>query len=234
MPDTTSNADPVERLRIDRDGVNVSAILRRPASSTVLLVLAHGAGAGMEHPHLERLTTALAAQGIATLRYQFPYMEEGSRRPDRAPLLEQTVRAAVTLAAEELGDLPIVAGGRSMGARMTARAQATKPLPALGLVFFAFPLHKPVNLADPDPSLERASHLFETQCPMLFLAGTRDRLSRPHLIKDTVARTDAGTLHLIETADHSFTPTKKSGRDQQQVEAELASVTGDWIQGLDL
>ena len=218
-----------ERLLIEHDNVKVQALLIRPRGAIALMTLAHGAGAGMEHPHLERLANRLADHRVATLRYQFPYMEQGSRRPDRAPQLEATVRAAVEFAREKHGDLPLFASGRSMGARMSARAHAKASLDVVGLVFFAFPLHRAVNLSDVDPSLERAEHPLSIHQPMLFLAGTRDRLSRLHLLEQTLAQTKSATLHVVDTADHSFVPTKKSGRDLFEVEEELATVTADWV-----
>ncbi len=226
---TTSIEHSVERVLIARDDIKVSGLLMRPVHASALLVLGHGAGAGMEHPHLERLAGCLADHTIATLRYQFPYMEKGSRRPDRAPRLETTVRAAVSFAQEREAELPLFASGRSMGARMSARAHAQQPLDIKGLVFFAFPLHRPVNLSDPDPSLERASHPLSIKEPMLFLAGTRDRLSRLHLLEQTLAQIESATLHVVDTADHSFIPTKKSGRELVDVEQELARVTAGWI-----
>jgi hypothetical protein len=215
--------------RITTDELDVAAVSMMPAYPVALLALAHGAGAGMHHPHLERLAERLADQGLATLRYQFPYMEAGLRRPDRAPLLEATVRAACDHASRLHPDLPRFAAGRSMGARMTARAQSRSPLAVLGLVFFAFPLHPPVNLADPDPCLERARHLSEVRVPMLFLAGERDRLARPHLLAGVAAELSLATLHQIATADHGFQPTRRSGRTLEDVEEELAAVTRSWI-----
>lgn len=226
---TSTDARPV---RIATEGLELSGLLQRPANACALLVLAHGAGAGMEHPHLERLAGLLAEEGIASLRYQFPYMERGTRRPDRAPVLERAVRNAVEYGAAHADGLPVFAGGRSMGARMTARAHAQDPLPAAGIVFFAFPLHRPLRVADPDPeTLERSKHLFEVDLPMLFLAGSRDRLSRPHLLERVVEEIEApGTrLHMVDTADHSFVPTRKSGRELADVEREIVQVCADWM-----
>lgn len=225
-------SDTVRPVRIPTDGLELSALWLQPEAPRALLVIAHGAGAGMEHPHLERLVRHLAAVDIATLRYQFPYMERGARRPDRAPVLERAVRDAAQFAAAEAGDLPVFAGGRSMGARMTARAHVREALPALGLVFFAFPLHRPLRIADPDPEqLERAEHLLEVDLPMLFLAGSRDRLARPHLLEGVVDQieTPATRLHMIDTADHSFVPTRKSGRDLDDVEQEIAGTAARWM-----
>lgn len=228
---TTACKIPLEPKKScsSRASLAVSALLTRDANSRALLVLAHGAGAGMQHPHLERLVAQLCVHNIATLRYQFPYMEKGSRRPDRPAVLEETVQAAVRFAKHLAPALPLFAGGRSMGARMTARAHAGGPLPVLGLVFFAFPLHRAVNLRASDPTLERASHLLQINDPMLFLAGTRDRLARLHLLEQTVAQVRSATLHVVDTADHSFVPTKKSGRALSDVEEELAAVAGRWM-----
>lgn len=227
-------------VRIPSRDIELSGLWLQPEDAQALLVLAHGAGAGMEHPHLDRLARRLAEEQVATLRYQFPYMERGTRRPDRAPVLEQAVRDAVSFAraevertgGEEAGGLPIFAGGRSMGARMTARAHVAAALPVRGLVFFAFPLHRPLRVADPDPeTLERAAHLFEVDVPMLFLAGSRDRLARPHLLEGVTSRieTPGLLLHMVDTADHSFVPTRKSGRDLEDVEQEIASVCARWM-----
>lgn len=228
-PKATIKAD---RVTIEGDGIDVSGLLMRPETCNGLLVLGHGAGAGMDHPHLERLAQQLAHVKVATLRYQFPYKEKGSGRPDRAPVLEATVAAAVARARELAPELETFVGGRSMGARMAARAHASERLPVKGLVFFAFPLHRPVNLSAPDPTLERAAHPLAITDPMLFLAGTRDRLSRLHLLEQTVNQIDSATLHVIDTADHSFQPTKKSGRTLADVEQELAHTTVSWMLGL--
>lgn len=222
-------------VRIATGGLDVSAILLEPEDARAILVLAHGAGAGMEHPHLERLAVLLADRGVATLRYQFPYMERGTRRPDRPPVLEQAVRDAVAYAVEHAGGRPVFAGGRSMGARMTARAHVHEALPAAGLVFFAFPLHRPLRNADPDPDrLERADHLLRVDLPMLFLAGSRDRLARPHLLEEVVERiqTPGLRLHMVDTADHSFAPTRASGRDLDDVEREITRVSAEWMSQL--
>ena len=232
---SSSSAAERRSIRIPGDGLQLSGIWLQPEDPVALLVLAHGAGAGMEHPHLERLAHRLAEQRVATLRYQFPYMERGTRRPDRAPVLERAVRDAVVFGAERADGLPVFAGGRSMGARMSVRAQVDAPLPVNGLVFFAFPLHRPLRIADPDPErLERATHLLEADLPMLFLAGSRDRLARPHLLEGVVDQIEAPNvqLHMVDTADHSFVPTRKSGRELEEVEQEIARVCAQWMQPL--
>lgn len=226
------NSHSKRAVRIPTQGLDLSGVWMEPKRPVATLVLAHGAGAGMDHPHLERLAQLLADDAVATLRYQFPYMERGSGRPDRAPVLEQAVRDAVATATELAGGTPLFAGGRSMGARMSARAHAGSALPVRGLVFFAFPLHRPLRVADPDPArLERATHLFEIAAPMLFLAGSRDRLARPHLLQSVVEHigTPPARLHMIDTADHSFVPTKKSGRQLSDVEREIAAACAQWM-----
>ena len=201
-----------------------------------LLVLGHGAGAGMEHPHLERLACRLAERGVATLRYQFPYMQRGDRRPDRPPALEATVRAAVHGASELAADTPLFAGGRSMGARMTLRAAAQEPLPGVaGLVLFAFPLHRALRVRDDDPQrLERAVHLSRADLPMLLLQGTRDALARPHLLEAALGDTDPQRcrVHWIEGADHSFRTLKSLGRSLEEVETELADRVAPWARSV--
>jgi hypothetical protein len=202
----------------DRIG-RVSGILMRPPDARVLYLLAHGAGAGMQHRFLEAVAEALATRGVATLRYQFPYTESGARRPDPPAVLEATVRVAAKSAAEIAPDLPLVAGGKSMGGRMTSNAQARAPLPGVaGLVFLGFPLHPPKR-----PGEERAEHLSRVEVPMLFLQGTRDDLADLTLLRPIVKKIGA-TLHVIEGADHGFT---RSGNV-----AELATTIRAWIDRL--
>jgi predicted alpha/beta-hydrolase family hydrolase len=211
----------------------VSGLLARPADARALLVLAHGAGAGMEHPFMAALAEALAARGVATFRYQFPYCESGKRSPDPAPVLEATVRAAVAVGARVAPDLPRFAGGKSMGGRMTSRAAAAGPsakpeegLDARGIVFMGFPLHA----AGAAPSVERAAHLAAVLQPMLFLQGTRDALADLELIRGVCdGLGDRATLHVVDGADHGFHVPKRSGRDDAGVIAELADVTARWI-----
>ena len=198
-------------------------ILLKPPGARAMLALAHGAGAGMRHPFLENLSAALAAESIATLRYEFPYMELGNKRIDPAPVLEARVREAVRAAAGE--GLPLFAGGKSMGGRMTSQAQAREPLPGvLGIVFFGFPLHAPRK-----PASGRAEHLARVELPILFLQGTRDDLASLDLLRPIVEKLPRATLHVIDGADHSFRMLKRSGRSDGEVIAELARVTAGWM-----
>ena len=212
-------------FQASRSSGDVSALVSLPAGARWLLVLAHGAGAGMTHPFLERLAASLAARGVATFRYQFPYMERGSRRPDPAPVLEATVRAAVEAAAGLAGELPLLAGGKSMGGRMTSRAAAADPLPGVrGIAFYGFPLH-----ASGKPGTERADHLDRVEVPLLFLQGSRDRLAGLDLLAPLVERLEAkATLHVIDDADHSFHVPARTGRTDAEVLDELADRTVAW------
>jgi predicted alpha/beta-hydrolase family hydrolase len=198
----------------------VSALLVRPPGARWLLLLAHGAGAGMRHPFLEGLAAALAAQAIATLRYQFPYVEAGSRRPDPRPLLLATVRAAVAAAGERAPDLPLLAGGKSMGGRMTSLAASEAPLAAVrGLVFVGLPLHPAGR-----PGRERADHLASVALPMLFLQGTRDALADLSLLRPVCSALGARAgLAVVDGADHGFRVTKARGGAARDVAAELAA-----------
>jgi len=208
-----------ERLAIPVGAGSVSALLLRPQGARALLVLAHGAGAGMTHRFLEGFAAALAAGGIATLRYQFPYAEAGSRRPDPRARLLETVRAAVAAGAESAGGLPLLAGGKSMGGRMTSLAAAEAPLPSVrGLVFAGFPLHPAGR-----PGTERAAHLAQVELPMLFLQGTRDHLADLALLRPICEGLGArATLHVVEGADHGFAVLRRSGRSAEDVLRELA------------
>jgi predicted alpha/beta-hydrolase family hydrolase len=210
----------------------VSALWLCPASARWLLVLAHGAGAGMSHPFLGKLAAELASVEVATFRYQFPYMEQRRRVPDSPPVLKSTVRAAVRAAAETAPELPILAGGKSMGGRMTSQAAADHPPEfeqVRGLVFFGFPLHPPGN-----PGTKRAEHLAEVRMPMLFLQGTRDQFADLKLLRPICASLGAATLHEIETADHSFHVLKTSGRTDAEVMRELAQCVRTWADALSL
>ena len=208
-------------VRVD----DVSGLLLRPADARLLYVLAHGAGAGMRHPFLEAISQRLAEQGIATLRYQFRYMEQRSRRPDPPAVAAATVRAAVAEAARLAPGLPLVAGGKSFGGRMTSTAQAEEPLPGVrGLVFLGFPLHPPGR-----PDDKRAEHLARVTIPMLFLQGTRDEFADLELLRPVVKRLgDRAALHLVESGDHSFKVPKKSGRSEGDVMGELAMAIVTW------
>jgi len=220
----------VEQLRFEvEDGGEVSARLMRPAKARRLLVLAHGAGAGMNHPFMEMLAGEFAHVGFATLRYQFPYMEERRRVPDAPAVLTATVVAAVRAAAEAAPGLPLLAGGKSMGGRMTSQAAAQHALDGVrGLVFFGFPLHPPKQ-----PGTKRADHLAKVTVPMLFLQGTRDTFADLKLLRPICAKLGSqATLHVIETADHSFHVLKSSGRSDAEVLRELAERAAAWAEGI--
>jgi predicted alpha/beta-hydrolase family hydrolase len=215
------------KVRIDVPDVGaVSGILVQPVSASALLVLGHGAGAGMRHAFMEAAAAALAARGVGTLRYNFPYMEAGKRGPDRAPKLIATVRAAVEAAHDLADGLPTIAGGKSMGGRMTSMAAAAQPLPGVrGLVFFGFPLH---GIGKP-PSADRGVHLAEVRLPMLFLQGTRDKLADLGVLRPLLDELQpAPTLLVVDGADHGFHMLKSSGRTDEDVIAELATATAEW------
>jgi hypothetical protein len=221
-----ANADAKE-LTIAVDATRrVSALLRAPADARACYVLAHGAGAGMRHPFMGAIADALASRGIATLRYQFPYMENGSKRPDVPAVAHATVRAAVAEAARAMPGVPLVAGGKSFGGRMTSQAQAATPLQDVrGLVFLGFPLHPAGK-----PSDERAMHLADVRVPMLFLQGTRDDLASQSLLKPVVERLGPNVkLVLFDDADHSFHVPAKSGRKDADVLAALADTIAAWV-----
>lgn len=218
------NADPVV-IPIEPD-LSVSGLWLRPPEASALLVLAHGAGAGMAHKAMAATAEGLAERGVATLRYNFSYMERGSKRPDAPALAHDAVRGAVAKAAELAPDLPLLAGGRSFGGRMTSQAQALAPLAGVrGLVFFAFPLHPPGK-----PGVERAEHLAQVEIPMLFLQGTRDEFARLDLLEETVAGLgQRARLVLSAEADHSFHAPAKTGRKDPQVLAEILDAARDWM-----
>lgn len=216
------------RFAVERTDQEVSALVVRPPKAKWLLVLGHGAGAGMRHPFMSALAEELAGAGLATLRYQFLYMEERRKVPDAPRVLMATVAAAVRAATKMAPDLPLLAGGKSMGGRMTSQAAAEQMLPGVrGLVFFGFPLHPPKK-----PGTKRAEHLAKVNVPMLFLQGTRDELADLNLLKPICAKLEKrATLHVIETADHSFHVLKKSGRSDAEVLRELAETTAQWAEG---
>lgn len=195
-----------------------------------MCVLGHGAGAGMDHPSMQAVATGLAARGIATLRYQFPYMERRSRRPDPPPVCHATVRAAVAQAARLAPDLPLFAGGRSFGGRMTSQAQAQAPLAGVrGLVFLAFPLHPAGR-----PGTERGVHLQAVSIPMLFIQGTRDELADPSLLRPLIERLGArATLHVLEDADHGFHVPARSGRKDADVRDDALDAVSAWLARID-
>jgi predicted alpha/beta-hydrolase family hydrolase len=206
------------------DAHSISGLLLAPPGARACYVLAHGAGAGMTHPFMQAVAAELAERGIATLRYQFPYMEQRGKRPDPPKLAQATVRAAVAHAAR-LVALPLVAGGKSFGGRMTSQAQAATPLPGVrGLVFLGFPLHPAGK-----PSDERAAHLFGVQVPMLFLQGTRDALADLSLLRPVIERLGPrASLRLSDEADHSFHVPARSGRKDAEVRREMLDALAEW------
>jgi predicted alpha/beta-hydrolase family hydrolase len=224
------NCTSSERLSIVvSKSETVSGLLLVPGHPRACIVLAHGAGAGMEHPFMDATATGLRERNIASLRYQFPYMEKGGRRPDPPAVAQATVRAAVAAARTRLPSVPLFAGGKSFGGRMTSQAQASAPLPGImGLVFLGFPLHPAGK-----PSITRADHLHSVEVPMLFVQGTRDALAEASLVQQVV--TDVGrkaSLIWIDAADHSFHVPARSGRSDADVRTELLDVTVKWVDGL--
>lgn len=204
----------------------VSAITLRPRGAKALLVFGHGAGAGMEHPFMSQVSELLAERGVATFRYQFPYMEKGRKAPDPQPLLLATIRSAVEAAEKASRGLPLFAGGKSMGGRMTSLAAVSEPLPGVrGLVFFGFPLHQMGK-----PSSDRASHLSDVTVSMLFLQGTRDNLADlGHVRRVTKKLGASADLHVVDGGDHSFHVRKSDGRTDAEVLEEVAGVAAGWI-----
>lgn len=211
-----TNPQPVT-ITVD-DACRVSGLLQVPPEARVCYMLAHGAGAGMAHPLMAAVADGLAGRGIATLRYQFPYMERGSKRPDGPKLARAVVRSAVAEASRLRPELALLAGGKSFGGRMTSEAQAESPLSGVrGLVFLGFPLH-PVGR----PSDDRGKHLFEVQIPMLFMQGTRDEFANLRLLRPLIEQLGAhATLKLLEDADHSFHVPARTGRKDSDVRAEM-------------
>jgi predicted alpha/beta-hydrolase family hydrolase len=224
-------------IRVPESQGDVTGLLERPRGAHWLLVLAHGAGAGMRHAFLEGLASQLASAGIATLRYQFPYMEKRRGRPDSPTILTATVRAAIAAAAESAPGLGLLAGGKSLGGRMTSHVLAETPPPGTaasiarvrGLVFFGFPLHAPGK-----PGTKRAEHLKEVKLPMLFLQGTRDPLADLTLMQPLCGQLESfARLHVIDTADHSFHVLKRSGTTDGEALRELARTTASWAASLE-
>lgn len=216
-----------QQLNLSVDGANeVSALLLRPSSARACFVLAHGAGAGMNHEFMEKVATGLCDRGIATLRYQFPYMEKRSKRPDAPAIAHATVRAAVAEAMRCCPGLTLVAGGKSFGGRMTSQAQAIAPLAGVrGLAFLGFPLHPAGK-----PSDTRAKHLSDVHIPMLFIQGTRDKLAELPLLEPVVKRLgQSASLHLVQEADHSFHVPARSGRNDHDAMSEIAGALSAWI-----
>lgn len=214
------------RLRVDE--TEVSALLERPADALVGYVFAHGAGAGMYHVFMEDMAQRLAALGVATFRFQFPYTETGKKRPDPSKTLQATVRAAVAAARASWPDLPLIAGGKSMGGRMSSLCQAQEPLlGVLGLAFLGFPLHAPKK-----PATARADHLRAIDCPMLFLQGTRDTLTELSLFAPIVETLPTATMQVVDGADHSLAVLKRSGRSDNDVKDEVAGAVASWARSL--
>ena len=221
------SGDDSESIKIDlEDGQTVSGLLRAPPGAIACLGLAHGAGAGMTHPFLAAVAAGLSQRGVATLRYQFPYMERRSKRPDPPKLAQAAVRAALAVAGRLAPQMPLFAGGKSFGGRMTSQAQAESPLPGVrGLVFLGFPLHPPGR-----PSEARARHLSDVQIPMLFLQGTRDDFASLTLLRPVIERlAPRATLELVDDADHSFHVPARSGRKDAEVFGEMLEKLAVWI-----
>src|SRR6516225_6598430 len=221
---SSAAAEPIT-VTGDHDIV-VCALLQAPAHARACYVLAHGAGAGMRHPFMAAVAAGLADRGIATLRYQFPYVERGTKRPDPPHLAHATVRAAVAAARQALPGLALIAGGKSFGGRMTSQAQARAPLPDVrGLAFLGFPLHPAGK-----PSRERAEHLFAVQIPMLFLQGSRDKLAELGLLSRLIERLgERASLRLMQDADHSFHVPARAGRRNADVQKEMLDTLAAWI-----
>ena len=220
----------IQELKLDIEHIGtVSAILTQPANTRACYVLAHGAGAGMRHASMDKIANGLADRGIATLRFNFPYMEKKQGRPDQPAVAHAAIRAAVEEAARFSPGMKLVAGGKSFGGRMTSQAQAKTPLPGVkGLAFLGFPLH-----ADKKPSTERAEHLAHVEITMLFLQGTRDGLADLGLLKPVIATLGTkATLHEIAGGDHSFAVLKKSGRTNDEALTEVLDTLAAWIDQL--
>ena len=209
-------------------GGRVSGLLDQAEDPVAAYVFAHGAGAGMRHRFMQAVANGLAARGVSTLRFQFPYMEAGSRRPDRPEVAHGAVRAAVARAAALAPGLPLFAGGKSFGGRMTSQAQAQSPLPGvLGLIFLGYPLHPAGK-----PSTERAQHLDAVHIPMLLLQGTKDALADLSLLRDVTDRIPRAALSLVSEADHSFHVPATSGRSDAEVLEHVCDVMGGWMRGV--
>lgn len=219
-------------LKLDIEGVGtVSALLTEAARPRACFVFAHGAGAGMRHSFMEQVAAGLADRGVTTLRFNFPYMENGSRRPDSPAVAHAAIRTAVAVAARLCPDLPLIAGGKSFGGRMTSQAQAKAPLPRVrGIAFFGFPLH-----LDGKPSTERADHLAKVDIPMLFLQGTRDKLADIGLVATVIEKLGPrATLHVVEGGDHSFQVLKRSGRSNDETMEEILDAFAAWLDKLEI
>ena len=220
------NSSPQPVTIVVSDDQRVSGLLQVPDAARGCYVVAHGAGAGMTHPFMASIANELAARGVATLRYQFPYMERGSKRPDTPKAAHAAVRAAVAEAARRLPEMPLFAGGKSFGGRMTSQAQAATPMPGVaGLIFLGFPLHPPGQ-----PSDARGAHLSDVAIPMLFLQGSRDEFATLALLEPLAAALGTrATLRLFDDADHSFHVPARTGRKDSEIRTELADAIADWI-----
>ena len=221
-----TNVTPQKLAVTAGTSTRVAALLTLPPQPRACFIFAHGAGAGMTHAFMAAVADGLAERSVATLRYQFPYMEKGSKRPDPPAVAHAAVRGAVAAAAEHCRGMPLIAGGKSFGARMTSQAQAKAPLDGVkGLAFLGFPLHPAGR-----PSSDRADHLADVEIPMLFLQGTQDKLAELDLLKPVVRKLGArATLHLVEGADHSFHVPKRSGRNDGELMAEVLDTFAAWI-----
>jgi predicted alpha/beta-hydrolase family hydrolase len=227
-----SSMKPISLRQLNIEIANaaaISALLIRPPNPRACFVLAHGAGAGMTHSFMETVATGLGARAIATLRYQFPYMERGSKRPDSPAVAHAAVRAAVAEAAQRCPGLPLIAGGKSFGGRMTSQAQAIVPLAGVhGLAFLGFPLHPAGK-----PSSERASHLSDIHIPMLFVQGSRDKLAEVALLEPVIEQLGpSASLHLVPEADHSFHVPARSGRNDREVMGEILDKFSAWADAI--
>ncbi len=219
----------MDTIEISVGGRVVSGLLNNPPSARACYVFAHGAGAGMTHPFMAAVSAGLSERGVSTLRYQFPYMEKRSKRPDVPSIAHATVRAAVAEASRRCPKLPLLAGGKSFGGRMTSQAQSLSPLPKVrGLAFVGFPLHPAGK-----PSDDRAKHLFDIKIPMLFLQGDNDKLAELSLLEPlTKALGSRASLRVFEYADHSFHVPVRSGRIDREVMNEMLDALAAWIEGL--
>jgi uncharacterized protein len=227
MVQAAKMSSATERVSIGvGESIRVSGLLQAPPRARACYVLAHGAGAGMEHPFMAAVAAELAQRSVATLRYQFPYMERGTKRPDPPQLAQATVRAAVKEAQRLMPDLPLFAGGKSFGGRMTSQAQAAAPLPGVrGLIFLGFPLHPAGR-----PSQDRAKHLFDVRIPMLFLQGSRDALAALDQLRPVCqAIGTRATLQVFADADHSFHVPARTGRSDAQVRDDVLDALAAWI-----
>ena len=213
-----------------KDALALSALLMKPRNAQACFVFAHGAGAGMTHPFMEDVAAKLYGHGIATLRFQFPFMEKGSKRPDTPAVAHAAIRLAVADARRRCRGMPIIAGGKSFGGRMTSQAQAEDPIEDVrGLAFVGFPLHPTGK-----PSITRAEHLAGIRIPMLFIQGTRDKLAEPVLLRQVCkGLRSRATSHLIDGADHGFHILARSGRTDQDVVAEIALTISQWVERLE-